>query len=138
MFNAFAGRNVAPSARELKSALGPAFSLWQALINNLKSDLDLDSQEWNRSSTKSGWALRLQLKKRNIVYLSPGNGAFLASFALSGKAIEDLKHSDLPAEFLKSIAIAKRYAEGTAVRIEVHHKEDTDLVRAVARIKAAN
>ncbi len=93
MINAFAGREPAPSVEELKRALGKSFELWHELIEDLKSDLHLDGQEWNKSSPKSGWALRLQLKKRNIVYLSPGNGMFLASFALGGRAMEEVKRS---------------------------------------------
>jgi hypothetical protein len=138
MINAFAGRKAAPSVAELKTVLKDSFGLWHELIEDLKSDLDLDGQEWNKSSTKSGWALRLQLKKRNIVYLSPGNGIFLASFALGGMAMEEVQRSNLPADVMNNIANAKRYAEGTAVRIEVRNKEDAGLVRQLAKIKSAN
>jgi hypothetical protein len=68
--NAFAGHEERPTESELSSALGDADALWRGLVADLKRDLKLDSEEWNSYSIKAGWSLRLQRKKRNIVYLS--------------------------------------------------------------------
>jgi hypothetical protein len=136
--NAFAGHAKRPSERELAAALGSTQSLWQSLIASLKRELKLDAEEWNSSSVKAGWALRLQLKKRNIVYLSPAAGYFLASFALGEKAVTAARKSELPPAVVKTIDSAKRYAEGTAVRIEVRGGEDLDAVKVLARVKVEN
>ena len=85
--NAFAGHEKRPTENALSSALGNADALWKGLVADLKRDLKLDSEEWNSYSIKAGWSLRLQWKKRNIVYLSPSTGCFLASFALGDKAV---------------------------------------------------
>ena len=71
MPNAFAGRSEPPSEAEVALVLGKSQSLWQELVSALKRDLGLGEQ-WGSSSIKAGWSLRLQSKKRNIVYLSPG------------------------------------------------------------------
>ena len=76
--NAFAGLVERPSERDLALALGAAEVLWKGLVADLKRELKLDAEEWNTYSVKAGWALRLKLKKRNIVYLSPSDGCFLA------------------------------------------------------------
>jgi hypothetical protein len=112
--------------------------LWQQLVADLKRELKLDKEEWNSYSIKAGWSLRLQLKKRNIVYLSPGAGCFLASFALGDKALAAARKSKLPKSVFKIIDEAKRYAEGTAVRLEVHEPEDVAVVRTLAKIKIDN
>jgi len=78
------------------------------------------------------------LKKRNIVYLSPGTGCFLASFALGDKALVAARKSKFPKKVLKIIDEAKRYAEGTAVRLEAHKPEDVEVVKTLARIKIDN
>jgi len=136
--NAFAGHAKQPSEKELASVLGKADVVWQELIADLKHDLKLDREEWNTYSIKAGWSLRLQLKKRNIVYLGPRDGCFLASFVLGDKAIAVARKSQLSPKILKIIDEAKRYAEGTAVRIEVHKAEDVTAVKALAKIKMEN
>ena len=101
-------------------------------------DLKLDTAEWHSSSVKLGWSLRLQVKKRNIVYLGPRGGCFLAAFALGDRAVAVARKSELPARVIKLIAEAKRYAEGTAVRIEVRDAADVHVVKLLARIKLEN
>ncbi len=85
-----------------------------------------------------GWSLRLQAKKRNIVYLGPRDGWFLASFALGDKAIAAARKSDLGAAVSLIIAESKRYPEGTAVRIEVRSESDLQTVKRLAKIKIEN
>ena len=137
MPNAFAGRSEPPSRDDLALALGKSQSLWQELVSALKQEFQL-TEEWCSSSVKAGWSLRLQRKKRNIVYLAPGKGGFLASFALGDKAIAAARQSKLPARVLKIIAEAKRYAEGTAVRMEVQKPGDVAAVKILAKIKLEN
>lgn len=133
--NAFAGRPSPPTDAALAEVLGTSHSLWKTLVADLTSELHLDAAEWHSSSVKLGWSLRLQLKKRNIVYLGPREGWFLAAFALGDKAVAVARKSDLPDRILKLIADARRYAEGTAVRIEVRNSDDARIVKLLARIK---
>ncbi len=136
--NAFASQAKRPTEAAVASVLGKSYALWQALVADLKRELKLDREEWHTSSVKAGWALRLQLKKRNIVYLGPRAGWFLASFILGDKAVAAARKSELPAHVLKTIAESKRYAEGTAVRIEVKKPDDLEAVKTLARIKSEN
>jgi hypothetical protein len=137
--NAFAGQAERPTEKQLAAALGTADLLWKSLITDLRRDLNLDAEEWNSTSIKAGWSLRLQLKKRNIVYLAPSTGSFLASFALGDKAVaEARRRRELPASVHKIIDQAKRYAEGTAVRVEVHTAQDANVVKTLAKIKTEN
>jgi len=136
--NAFAGRAKRPTELQLASVLGPTDALWHGLITELRRDLALDAEEWNSSSVKGGWSLRLQRKKRNIVYLAPRRGWFLASFVLGDEAIAAARKSKLPPRVLKIIDPAKRYPEGRAVRIEVHDAQDADVVKTPAKIKLEN
>ena len=80
MRNAFIGRADMPTPKDLSAALGKSYALWKNLVADLKRELTLDKEEWNTYSRSAGWSLRLQRKKRNIVYLSPATGFFLASF----------------------------------------------------------
>ncbi len=132
--NAFAGKASKPTEAEVAAALRSSKKLWDLLVKDLSVEHAL-SQEWNSSSKKLGWSLRLKQGERNIVYLAPMDGCFMASFALGEKALEAARNSGLPARLVKIINEAKRYAEGTAVRIEVRTAEDVAAVRKLVACK---
>ena len=133
--NAFIGRSDPPGDGDLAAALGMAKPLWDALIADLAREHGIAPEAWNSYSPKAGWTLPLRLGKRRIVYLSPGRGEFLASFALGDKAVAAAAKSRLPKKTLQLIAEARRYAEGTAVRIAVRNAGDVATVKALAAIK---
>jgi len=68
----------------------------------------------------------------------PSTGCFLASFALGDKAVAAARIAVLPPSTRKLIEKAKRYTEGTAVRIEVHDAKDAKDVKTLAKIKLEN
>jgi Protein of unknown function (DUF3788) len=132
--NAFVGQPKPPTESELKAALGASKALWNELVDDLAKEQRL-AREWNCYSKKAGWSLRLKRGERNVVYLSPLRGGFRASFALGDKAVMAALASGLPKPVLKLIKEAKRYAEGTAVRIDVNGPEDISIVKQLAAIK---
>lgn len=134
--NAFVGLSKKRDDRQLTDALGPARAIWDKLIGALKDECD--GLEWNSYSPKAGWSLRLKHGQRNIVYLSPGQGCFLASFALGDRAVEAAREAGLPAKVRQIIKDARRYAEGTAVRIEVKSLADLPAVQKLVAIKLAH
>ncbi len=138
LHNAFAGKAKKPTDDELTDALCPAKVLWDQLVGGLAQEHGVDVQEWNSYSPKAGWAMRLKHKDRNIVYLSPSKGCFMASFALGDKAVKAARQSGVPERVLKMIDEAKRYAEGTAVRLHVQNSKDIVIVKKLAAIKLAN
>jgi len=133
--NAFIGKLERPADSDLTEALGPAKALWDELLAALANEFKIDVQEWNSYSRKAGWSLRLIRGKRAILYLSPCPGCFFASFALGDKAVQAARQSKLPPHVIKIINEAKRYAEGTAVRIEMKKPGDIDIVKRLAAIK---
>jgi hypothetical protein len=136
--NAFIGKTQKPADKEVSTELGAARELWNRLVTDLAEEHGIDTQEWNSYSKKAGWSLRLKRKDRVIVYLSPHRGCFTASFALSEKAVEVAKQSGLSPRVIKIINEAKRYAEGTAVRIEVKNVKDITSVIRIAIAKLEN
>lgn len=133
--NAFIGRPKPPTDKELSAALGRARPLWDQLLEDLADELKLPTREWNTYSQKAGWSLRVKRGDRIIVYLAPCEGYFRASFALGDKALQTAKASGLPQSVLKIIAAAKKYAEGTAVRIEVNDAEGVAVIKRLAKAK---
>jgi Protein of unknown function (DUF3788) len=136
--NAFAEQADRPTQKAVETALGNSCILWKQVVAELKQELKLDGEDWNSSGLKYGWSFRLQRKKRNIVYLRPRAGSFVAALVLSDKAVVVARKSKLPAYVLKMIAEAKRYGEGTPIRIEVSRSEDLSLVKILTKIKVEN
>jgi hypothetical protein len=132
--NAFIGKTKPPADGELAAELGGAKAHWDRLLADLQAEFEL-TREWNSYSPKAGWALRWKREKRNIVYLSPCRECFLASFALGDRAVAAAREANLPKPVVKIIDEAKRYAEGTAVRIEVKGAKDLAVVRKLVGIK---
>ena len=132
--NAFIGRTLPPTDEELSTELGAARVLWDELI----ADLALPLQEWNSYSPKAGWFVKLKLKKRTILYLSPCHGSFGVSFVLGAKAVEAARQAKLSKALLKIIDEAPRYPEGTGVRLKIAARKDLAAVKKLAAVKLAN
>jgi len=135
--NAFVGQAKPPNDRDLSAELGPSRSRWDMLLRDL-AKMQIDGQEWNSYSRKAGWALKVKREQRTILYLSPARGAFTVSFALGEKALQAARHSGLPDAVIVMIDSARRYAEGTAVRIEVRSAADVAVVKKLAAAKVDN
>lgn len=133
--NAFIGKSKPPTNEELAVTLGTAKPLWERLLSELVAELKLTDQEWNTSSPKLGWSLRVKSSERIVVYLAPLDGSFRASFALGEKAVKAALGMGLPASVVEVIKNARKYAEGTAVRIEVRTPADIEVVKKLVRAK---
>ncbi|MGD0630014.1 MAG: DUF3788 family protein [Terracidiphilus sp.] len=136
--NAFINHAEQPTAEEVALALGAAAKLWDQLVNSLTKELGVTAKEWHRNSPKYGWALRLSVKKRRIIYLSPCSGCFRVALVLGDKAIAAAKNSGLPVFLMEMIEEAPRYPEGTAIRLVVKTRADLTGIRELAVVKLAN
>jgi len=79
--------------------------------------------------------MRLKHKQRAVLYMTPCEAYFLASFALGEKAVNAAHESDLPNSVLEVIDSARKYAEGRGVRLECRTHKDIRNVEKLAAIK---
>ena len=110
-----------------RHVLGESHFLWQDLVADLKRDLKLDGDEWNCYSVKAG--LVAAAAKEETQHRVPGASHRLVSGVIySGRegCSSCSAKSKLPARILKMIDEAKRYPEGTAVRIAVRDAKDAE------------
>jgi hypothetical protein len=134
----FDDKSKLPRNDDLAATLGSAFVFWNELKRLIASRFAPPSIDWGFTSKKTGWGLRLKREKRTILYMTPCEGYFMASFALGAKAVKVAHESDLPVSVLEVIDNAKKYAEGRGVRLEVRSAEDVRNVEKLAVIKMAN
>jgi len=124
-----------PKDAELAIALKDTFLFWNELKKLIALRFNPLSTEWGYSSKTTGWGMRLKNKDRTVLYMTPCEGYFLASFALGEKAVNAAHQDDLPASVLKVIDSATKYAEGRGVRLEVRNGRDLRNVEKLAAIK---
>jgi hypothetical protein len=136
--NAFIGKAEKPTPKEIATALGSTREIWEQLVNWLAQEHGVTVQEWKSISPKYGWSLRLRLKKRTVVHMSPCDGCFRVAFILGDRAVKAARESDLPKTVIKLIADAPRYAEGTGIRLLMRSEKDLVPARKLAVIKLAN
>ena len=136
--NAFLGKTTPPTAKDVASALGPAISAWNELLDWLGKEQNVSDHEWKSYSPKYGWSLRAKLKKRNILYLVPCKRCFQVFFILGAKAVEAARASNLPKVVLKALDEAPRYPEGTGLRLLVSKSRDLPAIRKLAVVKLTN
>ena len=136
--SAFDDRSRQPMEDDLAATLGSSFVFWNELKRLIASRFTPITMEWGFTSKSTGWGMRLKQEKRTILYMTPCDGYFLASFALGEKAVRAAHESDLPVPVLEVIDGAKKYAEGRGVRLEVRSAEDTRNIEKLAVIKMAN
>ncbi len=136
--SAFRDRASAPGEAGIEAALGSAYPAWQALRSRLATDFAGIVETWAFSGQGRGWALRLGLGRRPLVFLTPLRDRFRASLALPERAMPAVLLSELPAEIVHLVKEAPTYREGRAVRLEVLTEDDASAVIALVRIRMAS
>ncbi len=135
--NAFVGKRQQPNDAELEQALGSAMVAWDRFLEVLADGYDAGLREWKCYSLKLGWALRVAHKKRTVVWLSPYSGFFYAGFVLGDSAMESVRVQKLPKPVVQALTEAKKYAEGTGVRIKVKSSRELPTLRKFVECKLA-
>ena len=131
----FDDKSLEPEDVDLAMALKGTFVFWNELKSLIASEFPPLTCEWGFTSKTTGWGMRLKHNQRIILYLTPCQGYFLASFALGEKVVKAVRTSDLPAAVLSVVDNAKKYAEGKGVRLEVRNEKDVRSVETLAAIK---
>ena len=127
-----------PTEADLARALKGSFVFWNELKESIASRFAPLTFEWGFTGKTTGWGMRLKHKERIVLYLTPGDGYFLASFVLGEKAVQAAHEAKLPTAILKLIDNAKKYAEGRGVRFKVTSVRDVRNIEKLAAIKMSN
>lgn len=136
--NAFIGITAQPTEEEVAAVLDKSAAFWTEFLHWMADEQGVGELEWKSLSPKYGWSLRLKRKKRTIVYLGPCKGCFRVSFVLGDRAVEAARTCGLPKPVLKALGEARRYAEGTGVRMIIKESKDLAAVRKLALVKLVN
>ena len=136
--NAFMDKSVQPDNSQLARILGEKTTFWEAIKHHIMQKHGGFVEEWKFYNTKSGWTLKVLLKKRNLFFFTPLQGFFRLAFVFGDKAVSAVTKSDLPEEFKNELKTARKYAEGRGLRIQVTSEKDVENVKKLIDIKICN
>lgn len=134
----FTDKSIVPDDRALSRALGPKNGLWKAIERELRSTLGGLLVEWKHYGAKSGWIMKLLCQRRNLFFLTPGQGRFRVAFVFGDKAVDAIAAGGFDESLIAELRAARKYAEGRGLRIEVESDADVRTVVALAKIKSAS
>ena len=134
----FTDKTKPPSEKDLAAALGRTLVLWNEIVAFVQVQYPAAIKEWNFPGEKYGWSFRVKDKKRAIIYLLPRDNFFKAAFVFGQKAIDAINYSTVTAAIKQELAVAKIYAEGRGIRLDVKTKRSTKDIKRLVEIKLAN
>lgn len=134
----FLDKSTKPDDRALEAVLGRSFIYWKEIKNTLAGEYGTLTEEWKYYGVKSGWTLKLLLKKRNLFFFAPHEKYFLIAFVFGDKAVKAVEQIDLPVRMIRELSGARRYAEGRGLRLEVKRKADIKTIIRLVAIKVGS
>jgi hypothetical protein len=134
----FTDKEKSPEEKDLKKLPGLNFKLWNEIKKYVIQEYPEAGEEWKFGGKNYGWGFRLRDKKRVIIYMTPCDGYFLASFVFGAKATGEAMKSKISGDIISIIKSAKVYAEGRGFRIEVKSSKQLADIKNLIRIKIAN
>ncbi len=135
MSSALVDKSLKPDDQILSGVLGASFKHWTAIRASVTEQHGATKEEWKYYGAKSGWILKLLLKKRNLFFLIPDKKHFTLGFVFGDRAVHAIEQSDLPAPMIREVKDARRYAEGRGLRIDVRNRTTVGHVLKLVEIK---
>lgn len=134
----FLDKSPKPNDKMLSAVLGRSYKYWEQIQNNLKDQYGELTPEWKYYGAKSGWTLKMMLKKRNLFFFGPCEKYFSIAFVFGDKAVKAIEESNLSPELIEEIKNAKRYPEGRGLRIELRKRDQIEDVIKLTAIKVSH
>ncbi len=135
MKSIFTQKDIKPSKEDVEKALGSTFELWSLLVDFTKDANPVAFEEWKYTSEKYGWSFRISDKKRVLIYLLPRDKFFKVAFVFGQKAMDSILESDISESIVNELKLAKVYAEGRGIRIEVRDRSILNDIEKLINIK---
>jgi hypothetical protein len=134
----FDDKSAPPDEMRLKTALGKSAVLLKTIRDHITENYGDVADEWKFYNAKSGWTLKLLLKKRNLFFLTPLANSFRVAFVFGDKAVAAVERSNLPPSIIETLKNARKYAEGRGLQIEVKTAADAENIKKLIDIKIEN
>jgi hypothetical protein len=108
----FTDKNHCPSKAEIYTVLGKANSIWELLIQYIRSQFNAEEDFSFLYGKQYGWALRFRIKRKLLACIYPNANHFTTQIILNTQNISDTIINKLHNNASKAIEIATPYSEG--------------------------
>ena len=133
----FLDKNVKPDEEALSEVLGKTYDYWLEIKNHINKTYGETIEEWKFYSKESGWTLKTLLEKRNLFFFKPYKKYFSITFVFGDKAVAAIEKTVINEEIKESLRIAKKYAEGRGLNLNVKSKKYLPDIKKLIAIKLA-
>mgnify|MGYP003575061250 CR=1 FL=1 len=127
-----------PTTQMLSDVIDEAEEYFEAIKTFISDNYGGLTTVWKFYGIKAGWILKLLSKKRNVLFIVPGEKFFEVVFTLGDKAVEEALAAQLSDGIKKNLKETTKYAEGRSIRIEVRSKNDLENIIKLIGIKMLN
>lgn len=134
----FTDNAVRPNKQMLIEALGNSFKYWKEIRKSLEKDFGEITEEWKFFGKNTWWVLKLLYRGRNLLFLTPCDRYFRATFILGDKEVSEIENSDLPKDIITQLKGVKKFIEGRGFHITIRMQSDVRVVLKIAVIKMKN
>ena len=129
----FTNKSIVPLDDDLIYALKKTAKFWFDLKNTVYQLYPKATDEWSYS--KYGWSYRIKDNKRAIIYLLPRDKFFKVAFVFGQSAYFEIIERDISNEIKNELKLAKVYAEGRGIRIDVIDNSKIEDIKKLIKIK---
>lgn len=127
-----------PDDKKLETILGESKAILDKLIQFMEEEYGSIRPEWKYYGPKYGWTMKIFYKRRNSCFITPDASYFNIGFVFGGKAVAQIEKSELPAELIKEIVQARKYAEGRGLSLKINEPKQLEILRTLINIKLNN
>lgn len=138
MKSSFTNKTKEPTEAELKLTLGATHTYWKHLHDFTIQSFPKAQAAWHYSGDTYGWSFRISDKKRVLVYLLPREAFFKVAMVFGQKASDEILQSKISEVIKNELRLAKAYAEGRGIRLDIKNKSLVTDITSLIQIKIAN
>ncbi len=133
--NIFIDQAIIPTDKDLATHLGSTFIFWVQLRDFVMEKYPNGNQEWHYPGQNYGWSFRIKDKKRTILYFMPRENYFKVALVFGQKAIDAIMQSNISLDIKHELILAKKYAEGRGIRIDIKNDLKIPDIKKLIEIK---
>ncbi len=131
----FRVKELQPAEENLREIMQESKVLWDTYVDFVDKLVPGTSNLWKYYGKAWGWCMVYIEKKKNLMYLTPGENCFYVSFTFSDKNRETAADAGLTDEVIQIIESGKSNTAGHTFDIEVRNDDDLELVKSLLKIK---
>ena len=131
----FMNKGIIPDDIDVQVELGEAYTFWKEIMDFVIMKYPKAAMEWSYSGSKYGWSFRLKDKKRVIIYLLPREKYFKVALVFGQKVYDLILDSPISESIKTELAVARVYAEGRGIRIDVKDRVVLTDIKKLVEIK---